>query len=60
MMIGERGVSYFGVMSPERARVDFQDTVFAWPYKGGEGSVLESDDSEAVWEVIGRAYRGED
>jgi hypothetical protein len=34
-------------------------SVFAWPYRGGEGSILESDDPKAVWEAIGEAYRRE-
>jgi len=33
------------------------DSVFAWPYRGGQGSILESGDSGAVWDVIGRVYR---
>ncbi|MFQ6053280.1 MAG: hypothetical protein ACE5OO_03490 [Candidatus Bathyarchaeia archaeon] len=35
------------------------DSIFAWPFRGGEGSILESDDPEAVWEAIGEAYRRE-
>jgi len=35
------------------------DSVFAWPYRGGEGSILASDDPCRVWEVIGEAYRRE-
>ena len=33
------------------------DSVFAWPYRGGQGSILESGDPGAVWDAIGRAYR---
>jgi hypothetical protein len=33
------------------------DSVFAWPYRGGEGSILESGDPDAVWNAIGEAYR---
>ena len=33
------------------------DSIFAWPYRGGEGSILESGDPQAVWEAIGGAYR---
>lgn len=33
-------------------------SIFAWPYRGGEGSILASDDPKKVWEVIGEAYRG--
>ncbi len=32
------------------------DSVFAWPYRGGAGSILESGDARALWEVLGRAY----
>lgn len=35
------------------------DSVFAWPYRGGEGSILESDDPTRVWEALGEAYRRE-
>jgi len=35
------------------------DSIFAWPYRGGEGSILASDDPSRVWEVIGEAYRRE-
>jgi hypothetical protein len=33
------------------------DSIFAWPYRGGEGSNLESGDPKAVWRAIGAAYR---
>jgi hypothetical protein len=33
------------------------DSIFAWPYRGGEGSILESSDPKAVWGAIGAAYR---
>jgi hypothetical protein len=33
------------------------DSIFAWPYRGGEGSYLESEDPGEVWETIGEAYR---
>jgi hypothetical protein len=33
------------------------DSVFAWPYRGGQGSILESGDPGAVWDAIGDAYR---
>jgi hypothetical protein len=33
------------------------DSIFAWPYRGGEGSILESGDPRAVWRAIGEAYR---
>jgi hypothetical protein len=32
-------------------------SLFAWPYRGGEGSVLASGDPGRVWETIGEAYR---
>ena len=35
------------------------DSIFAWPYRGGEGSILESYDHRAVWEELGKAYRRE-
>lgn len=31
-------------------------SIFAWPYRGGEGSILEANDPGAVWETIGEAY----
>lgn len=34
------------------------DSIFAWPYRGGQGSILESEDPGAVWRAIGEAYRG--
>jgi hypothetical protein len=34
------------------------DSVFAWPYRAGEGSILESGDARAAWEAIGRGFRG--
>ena len=34
------------------------DSVFAWPYRAGEGSILESGDARAAWDAIGRGYRG--
>jgi len=34
------------------------DSVFAWPYRAGEGSILASEEPERVWEEIGEAYRG--
>jgi len=33
------------------------DSIFAWPYRAGEGSILESEDPSCVWEAIGEAYR---
>ncbi|HEX9914782.1 MAG TPA: hypothetical protein VGB32_07680 [Candidatus Bathyarchaeia archaeon] len=33
------------------------DSLFAWPYRGGEGSVLASGDPGRVWGTIGEAYR---
>lgn len=33
------------------------DSLFAWPYRGGAGSILESEDTEEVWRVLGEAYR---
>jgi hypothetical protein len=33
------------------------DSLFAWPYRGGEGSVQESGDPRRVWATIGEAYR---
>ena len=33
------------------------DSLFAWPYRGGEGSVLASGDPWRVWDTIGAAYR---
>lgn len=35
------------------------DSIFAWPYRGGEGSILASDDPSRVWEIIGEAYWSE-
>jgi hypothetical protein len=34
------------------------DSVFAWPYRAGEGSIQESGNAQAAWEAIGRGYRG--
>lgn len=36
------------------------ESVFASPHKGGEDSILKSDDPVAVWEAISKAHRGED
>lgn len=33
------------------------DSIFAWPYRGGEGSILASDDPSAVWSALGEAFR---
>jgi len=33
------------------------DSLFAWPYRGGEGSILESDDAKTVWRVLGESFR---
>ena len=33
------------------------DSLFAWPYRGGAGSILESGDAQEVWRVLGEAYR---
>jgi len=35
------------------------DSLFAWPYRGGAGSILASEDPEAVWTALGEAYRRE-
>lgn len=35
------------------------DSIFAWPYRGGAGSILASDDPGAVWKALGEAYRRE-
>ena len=33
------------------------DSLFAWPYRGGEGSIQESGDPRKVWSTIGETYR---
>ena len=33
------------------------DSLFAWPYRGGEGSIQESLDPGRVWVTIGETYR---
>jgi hypothetical protein len=33
------------------------DSLFAWPYRGGKGSILESGDAVKLWDTIGEAYR---
>jgi len=33
------------------------DSLFAWPYRGGLGSILESGDARKLWGIIGEAYR---
>jgi len=33
------------------------DSLFAWPYRGGEGSILESDDARTVWRLLGESFR---
>lgn len=33
------------------------NSLFAWTYRGGGGSILESDDCVKVWDVLGKAYK---
>ena len=33
------------------------DSIFAWPYRAGEGSVLASDRASMLWKMIGEAYK---
>lgn len=33
------------------------DSIFAWTYRGGVGSILESDDWDKVWGTLGEAYK---
>lgn len=32
-------------------------SIFAWPYRAGEGSVLASDRTTTLWRMIGEAYK---
>jgi hypothetical protein len=34
------------------------DSLFAWPYRGAQGSYMSSGNPQLVWETIGEAYRG--
>jgi hypothetical protein len=33
------------------------DSIFAWTYRGGHGTVLAAPRALEVWDTIGRAYR---